>query len=790
MKELGAGQRLDSRFELVHPLGRGGVGEVWLANDLELNEQIALKVLRPELAGNDVWVGLLRDECRRVRKLMHPGIVRVYDFHRDGAHSFISMQYVPGESLKNFRGQDWQQVVRAVLPLTDALEYAHRQGLVHRDIKSSNVLFSRHEQPLLTDFGLAAVSDPENESVQFLKRGGSLPAMSPQQLSGAAPTVGDDIYGFGSMLYELIAGQPLFHPDVTEDKVLTETPPRLDALGLRTAPPPDLVGLVATMLQKNPLQRPQGIATVRAALESLVADQAAEEVAHTVVKARRRGQQTSVENSQVSPQSLKAKPQEESGGVSGKLIGAIAVLVAVLLIVVLWLPSYVAEREALEAVSKEAVEPTVINDPVPESSEEPRLSAEQMREARRAADQVLGEVLTQTDVLKALNVERWGANDWQQSQALVVQGDGFYKDRSFPAAVEAYSQALELMAMLETRSVLVRDEALQSGLRELEAGNQQPSIEHFELVLAIDPANSAALDGKRRAELLDELLVAMNAAAAAEADNDWKAAVNAYRNAISIDKDWKPAQEGLQRASAELSRQFYSERMGAGFSALAAKDYAGAKLAFEAALQKRPGDADALAALESVRVERQLAEIRSFAAKARIAEATENWPAAVNSYQAMLDLDAGLSDAQQGLARATMRAQLDQQLKQAIADKLRYNDQQRWDRANGLLASAREQQPAGPMLKQQVAELSEILRVAAMPVDVRFRSDGQTNVVIYKVGQLGIFTDKVLQLRPGVYTAVGNRDGYRDARINFTVNPAGSSAGEPLVVVLECKEPI
>ena len=177
MTELAEGLSLGTRFRLVSLLGEGGMGQVWLATDLDRNASVALKILNAELAAQQGFVDLLKDECAKASGLLHPNIVRVYEVHDEAGFHFISMEYVAGESLKQLRGSSWRTVVQTLLPLTDALSYAHQRGVVHRDLTPVNVLLDKTGKPRLLDFGIASFLD--GDSATALRSGGSLPAMSP-----------------------------------------------------------------------------------------------------------------------------------------------------------------------------------------------------------------------------------------------------------------------------------------------------------------------------------------------------------------------------------------------------------------------------------------------------------------------------------------------------------------------------------------------------------------------------------------------------------------------------------
>ncbi len=226
--------------------------------------------------------------------------------------------------------------------------------------------------------------------------------------------------------------------------------------------------------------------------------------------------------------------------------------------------------------------------------------------------------------------------------------------------------------------------------------------------------------------------------------------------------------------------------MAAGFGALSQQEFERARREFEAALTVKPGDADAQAALRQVETEMRLAEVIRLQALARIAEVGENWEQAVGHYEGILAIDPAVTSAQQSLARARTRRQLGESLDATIADADQFNDERVARGARSLLDRARGVASPGPVLEGQITRLDELLRVAAIPVRVVFQSDNLTEVVIYKVGSLGTFQSRTLDLKPGRYVAVGSRQGYRDVRRSFQVLPDGTEGP----IVLSCKEPI
>jgi serine/threonine protein kinase len=252
------GLSLAGRFRLIRPLGLGANGETWLAEDAERSGPVALKFLSAD-------TGSSRDEL--AGRLNHPHIAAVYGRHCDGGRTFIAMQYVGGQSVGTLRGAGFRGILRGLLGVADALDYAHGLGIVHRDLKPSNVICDSGGHCWLTDFGAAADLGADEDRA---RGAGSLPAMSPQQLSGDPPAVSDDVYGFGSLVYDLLAGHPLFHPQVTAARIRRETP-ALPAGDLRgEALPARLTALLSSLLKKSPLERPPGMAAVRSALEEIL----------------------------------------------------------------------------------------------------------------------------------------------------------------------------------------------------------------------------------------------------------------------------------------------------------------------------------------------------------------------------------------------------------------------------------------------------------------------------------------------------------------------------------------
>jgi formylglycine-generating enzyme required for sulfatase activity len=231
---LEAGDVLSGRYRLVRKLGRGGMGVVWLADDMVLDEQVALKLLPTPLARDARSVARMKDEAKRNLRLTHPHIVRLMNFERDdarGGMAFLIMQYVKGQTLNDVlaklpEGVPLKHVRKWAVQLASALDYAHEQGVLHRDIKPSNVMIDRQGNASLMDFGIAREAKDTMTHVTGRDSSGTLPYMSPQQVAGLNHP-SNDIYALAATLYEALCGNPPFHTGDIVDQIKHRTPPPL-----------------------------------------------------------------------------------------------------------------------------------------------------------------------------------------------------------------------------------------------------------------------------------------------------------------------------------------------------------------------------------------------------------------------------------------------------------------------------------------------------------------------------------------------------------------------------------
>lgn len=256
------GTLLAGRFEVRGELGRGGTAVVYLARDTQLDTQVALKVLHGHLTDDRVMRDRLRREVRTCRKLTHPHILPVYDLLEAEGHLFAVMAYHSGKTLVEYLSEHGpmpiDDVIRLGSQVASALEVAHLQGVVHRDIKPHNLLLDERGQVMLTDFGFARMK--ELATLTATGHGMGTPGYAaPETMAGARWEPRSDLYGLGAVLYEALTGTPPFplsNPMATL-RAQSAGPPPSPVLR-RPEIPPWLNTLVLSLLQPQPDGRPDG----------------------------------------------------------------------------------------------------------------------------------------------------------------------------------------------------------------------------------------------------------------------------------------------------------------------------------------------------------------------------------------------------------------------------------------------------------------------------------------------------------------------------------------------------
>lgn len=252
--ELALDRVLDQRYRILEPIGAGGSSQVYLAQDTALGRQVAVKVLDAAAAGDPTLRRLFVKEARALAQLSHPNIVAVFDVGEIDGLPFIVMEYVPGTSLK-------QRIERVgALPVGDAirftdeiaagLSFAHSRGIVHADLKPSNIMLDKDDHAKICDFGIARTPQEDADSPQLFA---TALYVAPERVEGRPASVASDIYGLGLVLYEMLIGKPPFTSAnaavLLRDHVVR---PPVPPSHLRASLPKELDAIVLKALAKDP----------------------------------------------------------------------------------------------------------------------------------------------------------------------------------------------------------------------------------------------------------------------------------------------------------------------------------------------------------------------------------------------------------------------------------------------------------------------------------------------------------------------------------------------------------
>ena len=809
MQAINKGTQLADRYTIDRHLGGGGEARTWLAKDRLTGALVALKVV----AAGTPAAARLREEWQTQIRLMHAHIVRVFEFHSESEFAFYSQQYIDGPDISVLSGRPIAEILAPLGLVADALRYAHGKGIVHRDIKATNILLDSNGAPYLSDFGVAAKM---GES----KSGGTLIAQSPQSLAGEPAQAADDIFALGGLIFELVAGRSAYSSSSTADDIRHLEPSPLHAADGADAPN-SLQRLVARMLDKDATRRP----TAEQVIAELEAAGYPAGTAKIEARAHAALQDEIVETVQsIHPirKAAAARPAEETAvgtaGISPRVLGiALAASLLVLLGVVFLLPKTLnvdpdepAVRSGV-ADGQDSAELDVVDDEesllgerratrnyVPESTgidDEEILFNENQADysgldddgrARLNAEMILGELLSNFETLERRGVLRWASLEFRNAQERYAAGDKAYLERDYRSAETLYLEAIAIVEPLFDQIEPEFQKALTAAEAAFEAGDRTEALRLYELAVAITPNSPVARAGYERARNLDSVLRLVDQGLEYEEELELEAAETSFRQAASIDPEWLPAQEGLARVQATRTQMEFDLRMSEGLEALAAGDYPSARAAFRMAEQLIPGSREPADGLMQVEQGMQLDGITVLEQEAMSLERDEHWDAVVTTYDEILKIDGALSFAIEGRARARNMSALHKRLDDYIEDPDKLSIPSVMQKATLLVVDITRMPEIGPRLAAQRDELSRLLKRAATPVPVALVSDNLTQVSVYKVGSLGRFNNTSLQLRPGTYVAVGVRAGFRDVRLEFRVAPEIDM--QPVVV--RCEEQI
>ena len=216
------------RYHLLEKIGEGGMAVVYKALDTVLERHVAIKVILPDSKHSEKFLARFKREAKTLAKLSHPNILKIFDYGEEDNLPYLAMEYIPGGTLKDTltaKPIPWQKAAQILAPIARALEAAHAQGIVHRDVKPSNILMANGRDPMLSDFGIAKIMESDGETADLTGSGGGIGTpdyMAPEQGVGK-PEERSDIYALGVIFYRMVTGRLPFIADTPMAMMLKKT---------------------------------------------------------------------------------------------------------------------------------------------------------------------------------------------------------------------------------------------------------------------------------------------------------------------------------------------------------------------------------------------------------------------------------------------------------------------------------------------------------------------------------------------------------------------------------------
>ncbi|MFP4107226.1 MAG: protein kinase domain-containing protein, partial [Phycisphaerae bacterium] len=512
-EQLIEGRVLAGRYQVVRLLGSGGMGEVWLAEDRELDDMpVAIKVLPPLLARNPRSVAALKREAALSLKLTHPNICRLHGFQSDGELKFLVMEYIDGRTLEELLDQQDTRTLRLeqLLPIAqqiaEALDYAHSLSppVLHRDIKPGNIMVTSGGTAKLLDFGIARELKDSMTRVTGQQTTGTLLYMAPEQFAGKDPTPASDVYALAATLYECLRSRPPFHQGAIGHQLLHMEP---EPIGSQ---PEHVNKALLAGLAKDPAERP-------ASGKALVADASSPppppresrpqppKTRPAAASPSRRAESSSVRATPKASSHSAGVGISESGGASlsaGSSFGAGKWLaVALVLAGLLGLYAFLNDSGSADSDSPDSVVSSVYE-------EEDAADSSHAQRAREEAQEAYRKALGRVD--QSLLAEH-GQGTWQRVRSHAATG----KNSPDPQeAVRAYRQAASLLPEAVREANGAREQSrrdqqdrlfsdhLSAARRALDRKDLSSAESALSKALAIKPGDSSARALARRLEQL------------------------------------------------------------------------------------------------------------------------------------------------------------------------------------------------------------------------------------------------------------------------------------------------
>jgi tetratricopeptide (TPR) repeat protein len=416
--------------------------------------------------------------------------------------------------------------------------------------------------------------------------------------------------------------------------------------------------------------------------------------------------------------------------------------------------------------------------------------AAELSEFRRQSQDLLAQTLTAKKQLLEQNVAQWGALAFDASIEFITRGDELYNQGRFEQALEAYESALASMRGLLARGQEILANAKISSIDAIERASGKDDIlrakQASALANAIAPEDPDVGIIMTRVASLETVIGVLASANEKTKADEFAQAIDILEQALTLDPRHLRTATLLQETREKLLQQQFQKRMSQAVKAIDQKDFEDAENYLEQASNLAVDTLAVSQLRDLLQAQKAQWRIDTRLDTAIEYEQKEDWATAVANYDDILSTDPNLSDIAIMRLKAAARASLDRSIKAIIQDPLSLASEEKFDSAKNTLSDINKISNPGVILLEQRQQLAKIIAQIKVPVPVTFQSDRQTEVTLFRVSRLGRFQSTTVSLRPGRYTLAGERPGFRDVRIDFTVLPGTEI--QPILV--ECLEKI
>lgn len=394
---------------------------------------------------------------------------------------------------------------------------------------------------------------------------------------------------------------------------------------------------------------------------------------------------------------------------------------------------------------------------------------------RKDAQLVLEKIVDIRDLLKSKSIEKWNAEKFNIALENISIGDDLYREGEYLRSIKQYREALDQLNNLQEEAANIIESTIISANNNIEKLDSELTVEQtinsINLAFDIDKNNESIRLLKERSLKLPDLFNKVMKSNQLISEQKYEDAFSVLSEAIMLDPYRKKTKTSMENLNKQIKEKTFIEFMSEGFEAMDQNNFSSARKVFNEALKTYPERPDIYDALNQLESRESSFQIKERIKNAEANENLENWSEAKKEYEALLESDNSLVSLKARLINVRIRAELDEQLENLINNPLTLRSDELHQKAKKLLKTAQGINQRGAKLEKQIENVSKIIVQARNPIPVNFFSDNKTKVTIFKIGSLGLFEKRTIELVPGKYVALGQRVGFRDVRLDFAIEP-------------------